>query len=103
GHLWTRNQHRDGVAKFRLPDDLFIENTAAVTKLLDDALAVVQIVPESARVEQMKLVPAIAKQLADACIVEEQASVLIDDIQPGRAMFEDVQKLLLSIGDGLRR
>src|SRR5215203_4977544 len=65
----------------------------------DDAAALVEVVPEPARVEEHELVGVIAEQLAQAGIVEQEPPVLIDDVERRRAVFEDLAELALLLGD----
>ena len=61
--------------------------------------AVVEVVPEPPRVEEVHLLLVIAHELAQARVVEQQPPVLVDDVEAGRAIFEDLAELALVLGD----
>jgi len=61
----------------------------------DDASALVEILPEFPGIEEMQLLFGVAKQLANARVVEQQPAVLVDHIEPGRTVFENLPKLPL--------
>ena len=44
----------------------------------------------------MKLIPLVAKQLAHTRIMEKQAALLIDDVEAGGAVFENIEELALA-------
>ena len=66
---------------------------------LDDARALVEVVPEPAGVDELHLFLVVAQQLAHAGVVEEQPTLLVDDVQAGRAVFEDFAELAFLLGD----
>ena len=72
---------------------------AALAQRLDDPGAMVEVVPEPLGVEEMQLLLVVAQELAQARVVEEQPPVLVDDVEAGRAMFEDLAELALVLGD----
>ena len=55
--------------------------------------------PEPLRVEEVHLLLVIAHEPAQARVVEEQPPVLVDDVEAGRTIFEDLAKLALVLGD----
>ena len=50
-------------------------------------------------VEELQLVLAIAHELAKTGVVEEQPPILVDDVQSGRAVFEDLAELAFVLGN----
>ena len=48
-------------------------------------------------IEQLQFFAAVTKKLSDPRIVEEQTTVLVDDVQSGRTVLEDVKELPLPI------
>ncbi len=78
----------DELALLRFPDDLLIQKlAAALAERLDDLRPVVEIVPELPRVELMQLLLGITQEFAQSGIVENEPPFLIDEAQPGRAVF----------------
>ena len=59
----------------------------------------IEVVPETLRVEEVHLLFVIAQELAQPGVVEQQPPVLIDDVEAGRAIFEDLAELALVLGD----
>ena len=82
------------------PDHLLVQQlTAALAKRFDDARALLEVVPELPRVDELHLLLAVAQHLAQARVVKEQTALLVDDDQACRAVFEDLAKLPLLLGD----
>ena len=59
----------------------------------------IEVVPETLCVEEVHLLFVIAQELAQPRVVEQQPPVLIDDVEAGRAIFEDFTELALVLGD----
>jgi hypothetical protein len=51
--------------------------------------------PEFSGIEEVQLIRGITEQLANTPIVEQQTTILVDNVQPGGAMFENLPKLAL--------
>src|SRR5829696_492206 len=100
GDLGVGDQHMDEPALFGFPDRLLVEElAAALAQPFDDPGAVVEVVPEPLRVEEVHLLLVIAHEPPQARIVEQQPPVLVDDVEAGRAIFEDLAELALVLGD----
>ncbi len=100
GDLGVGDQHMDEPALLGLPDRLLVEElAAALAQPLDDPGPVVEVVPEPPRVEEVHLLLVIAHELAQSRVVEQQPPVLVDDVEAGRAIFEDLAELALVLGD----
>ena len=61
--------------------------------------SMIEVVPELSGIEEMQLFLAVAKQLANTRVVEQQPAVLVDNVQPGRAVFENLAKLAFVLGN----
>src|SRR5436190_11317439 len=53
----------------------------------------IEVMPERLGIEEMQLFLAVAEQLANPRVVKQQPAVLVDDVQPGRTVFENFAKL----------
>src|SRR6185312_14370146 len=73
--------------------------SAARAQQLDDAGAMVEVVPEPFGVEQVQFLFAVACQFAQAPVVEQKPSVLVDHADGGWAKIENFPKLTLLLGD----
>ena len=86
-------------AAFGLPDHFVIgDAAAALSQALDQALALVEIVPEVPRIKPLHLLFGVAEQFADPSIVKQQPAIFIDDVERGGAMVENFTELTLVFG-----
>src|SRR5690606_14269566 len=74
------------------------ELAAALAEGGDDPLALVEVDPEPAGVEEFELGLAVAEHLAKPRVVKQQPPVLVDDHQPRRAVVEGGTELPLVLG-----
>ena len=58
----------------------------------------VLVAPKSSRIKKAQFFPVIAEQLTHAGIVKQKTAVFIDDVEAGRAVLENIEKLALAIG-----
>ena len=73
------DQQIEQLSPLGLPDHLLVEQLAATgPQQLDDARAVLEVVPEPLGVEQLQLVLLVARQFTQAPIVKQQRPVLVD-------------------------
>ena len=99
GDLRVRDQHMHRFAAFGLPGHLVIgDAAAALPQAFDQALALVEVVPEVTRIELLHLLFGVAEQFADPGIVKQQPAIFIDDVERGGAMVENFTELTLVFG-----
>src|SRR5215212_2487333 len=100
GSLRIRNQHMHLLAELRQPDRFLIQDCiGAVAQGSNNASSVIEVVPEFSSIKQMQLFSGVAEQLTNAPVVEKQPAVLVDDVQPCRAVFENFARLALVLCD----
>jgi hypothetical protein len=67
------------------PDHFCIQNLPALSpQLLDDPLALIEVMPKQTSIEEMKFALAVSKEFAQARIVKQQPAGLINDTNRGR-------------------
>ncbi len=108
--LDIRDQERDELPLLRFPDHFLVQELpAAFAKRFDDPVAVLEVGPKPFGVEEVQLVLVVAHELAQPCVMEDDPPLLIDDVERGRTMFQDLAELPLVLGHlgrapiGLRR
>ena len=69
-----------------------------LAQMLDDARALLEVVPEHPRVDEMQLVLAVAEHFAQPRVVEQQPAVLVDDQQRRRTEFQHFAELTFVLG-----
>ena len=83
-------------ALFGSPYDPFIQNLSAVIpQLLDDPLALREVIPMLAGVTEVQLLFAVSENFAQTRIVKQQATVLIDDDERRWTEIEYLAELAL--------
>ncbi len=88
------------MALFGLPDHLLVEQLAAsVPEEPDDPSPMVEVMPESLRIEELQFLFFITQQIAQAPIVEQESSLFVNDEQRRGAILQDLTKLALLLGD----
>ena len=55
--------------------------------------------PEPLRIEEIHLLFVVAHEFATTGVVAEQPPILVDDVEGGRAVLEDLAELALVLGD----
>ena len=99
GDLHVGQQHMKRPAALGPPDHALVDELAAAfAQRLDDPRALLDIVPEQPRVDQLELILPISKQFAQPGVVEQQPSVLVDDAQRRRTELQDFPELTLVLG-----
>ena len=84
---------------FRSPDDFLVQHLpASFPKRRDDSSPMIEVVPELLRIDQVHLGFVVSKEIASTCVMKKQPSVLIDDVQACRAVFQNLAKLPLLLG-----
>src|SRR6185437_8160848 len=100
GDLHVGDQKIEQFALLGLPGYFLVEQlSAARAQQLDDASAMIEVVPEPFGVEQVQFLFAVACQFAQAPVVEQKPSVLVDHADGGWAKIENFPKLTLLLGD----
>src|SRR5215213_10136177 len=75
-HLDVGNQHVNELTLFRRPNCLLVEElAAALAQRRDDPGAMIEVVPEPLRVEELQLVLAITHELAKTGVVKQQPPI----------------------------